>query len=147
MRVRSPPPAITYDDLLLFIDWPMRANRRRSRGLPIRPIECAVATAPIGHRITFNWRSFRSGLKWIVFSPLMFLWAAMADRTASDVEYEIQIILFGAWSVIGVVSGIGTITGASWAAPVQRVLMWILIVVLAFCVVALLAIAFYSLAR
>jgi hypothetical protein len=36
----------------------------------------------------------------------MFLWGVMADRTSSDLEYSIQVTLFGAWSVLGVISGI-----------------------------------------
>jgi hypothetical protein len=94
--------------------------------------------------VAVNWKSLRSGLKWIVFSPLMFLWGVGADRTSSDLEYETQIGLFGAWSVLGVISGIGTIAGASWAVHLQSVLRWILMAFLAFCVVALLAILFYE---
>jgi hypothetical protein len=77
----------------------------------------------------------------------MFLWGAMADSTSSDLQYSIQVTLFGAWSVLGVISGIGTIAGASWAAAVQRVLKWTLFALLAFCAVALILIAFYLLAR
>ena len=77
----------------------------------------------------------------------MFLWGVMADRTSSNLEYDIQVTLFGAWSVLGVISGIGTIAGASWAASVQRVLKWTLIALLAFCAVAVILILFYVLAR
>jgi hypothetical protein len=118
--------------------WPIAS---RSSAAPIRPINLVVAIAPVG---AINWKSLRSGLKWIVFSPLMFLWGAMADRTSSDLEYNIQVLLFGAWSVLGVISGIGTIAGASWAARVQSVLWWILMAFLALCVVALVAILLYE---
>jgi hypothetical protein len=77
----------------------------------------------------------------------MFLWGVMADRTSSDLEYSIQVTLFGAWSVLGVISGIGTIAGASWATSVQRVLVWTLFALLAFCTVALILILFDMLAR
>lgn len=90
-----------------------------------------------------HWKSLRSGLKWIVFSPLMFVWGAMADRASSNLVYDIQIGLFGAWSVLGVISGIGTIAGTSWAAHLQNVLWWILMAFLAFCVVSLLTILLY----
>src|SRR5262245_8810465 len=99
--------------------------------------------APVQHRIGSKWKSLRSGLMWIAFSPLMFLWGAMADRTSSDLEYEIQVILFGAWSVLGVISGVGTITGASWAARVQRILIWFLFALFAFCGLVLLVMAFH----
>ena len=82
-----------------------------------------------------------------MFSPLIFLWGVMADRTSSNLEYDIQVTLFGAWSVFGVIAGIGTIAGASWAASVQRVLVWALFALLAFCAGALILIAFYVLAR
>jgi hypothetical protein len=60
-----------------------------------------------------------------VFSPLMFLVGVMADSTSSDIEYSIQVVMCGTWSVFGVISGIGTIAGASWAVRVQTVLVWI----------------------
>ena len=77
----------------------------------------------------------------------MILWGVMADGTSSNLEYDIQVTLSGAWSVLGIISGIGTIAGASWAASVQRVLKWTLIALLAFCVVALVLMLFYMLAR
>ena len=77
----------------------------------------------------------------------MFLWGVMADRTSSDLEYSIQVTLFGAWSVLGVISGIGTIAGASWATSVQRVLVWTLFGLLAFCAVVVILILFDILAR
>ena len=77
----------------------------------------------------------------------MFLWGVMADRTSSDLEYSIQVTLFGAWSVLGVISGIGTIAGASWATSVQRVLVWTLFALLAFYAVVVILILFDILAR
>jgi hypothetical protein len=71
-----------------------------------------------------NWRSLRSGLAWIVFSPLAFLMAAMADAT-SDIAYDIQLVICGTWSVCGIVSGIGRIAGASWAVRLQSILCWV----------------------
>ena len=88
-----------------------------------------------------NWKSLRSGLTWIVFSPFMFFFGAMADRTSSDLAYEIQVLLSGAWSAFGVISGIGTIAGAAWAQHVQSVLQWIFIAV---CSVLLMAVVFHS---
>ena len=87
-----------------------------------------------------NWKSVPSGLAWIVFSPFMFAMGAAADRTSSDLEYEIQIGLCGAWSVLGVISGIGMIAGASWAPHLQRVLRWILYALLLVSVIAAVAV-------
>ena len=53
-----------------------------------------METGPVERSVGFNWKSLRSGLKWIVFSPLMFLWGVMADRTSSNLEYDIQVTLF-----------------------------------------------------
>jgi hypothetical protein len=88
-----------------------------------------------------NWKSLRSGLAWIVFSPLMFLWGAMADSTSSDIEYTIQVLMCGTWSVFGVISGIGTIAGASWAVRIQTVLAWVANATL---IVLLVALVFYG---
>jgi hypothetical protein len=66
----------------------------------------------------------------------MFLWGAMADATSSDLEYTIQVVLFATWALFGVISGIGTLAGASWAVRVQTVLVWIANVALALVVVA-----------
>jgi hypothetical protein len=87
-----------------------------------------------------TWKSVPSGLAWIVFSPFMFVMGAAADRTSSDLEYEIQIGLFGAWSVLGVISGIGVIAGAAWAPHLQRVLRWILYVLLVVSAIAAVAV-------
>ena len=88
-----------------------------------------------------NWKSLRAGLLWILFSPLMFMSGVMADSTSSNLEYEIQVVICGTWSVFGVISGIGTIAGASWAVRVQTVLVWI--VYAAFAVFGV-AIVFYG---
>jgi len=72
-----------------------------------------------------NWKSLRSGLLWILFSPLMFMTGVMADSTSSNLAYDIQLVICGTWSVFGVISGIGTIAGVSWAVRVQAVLVWV----------------------
>ena len=77
----------------------------------------------------------------------MFMWGVMADSTSSDLEYGIQVTLFGTWSVLGVISGIGTIAGARWAASVQRVLVWTFGALFAFLTLALILGAFQSAAR
>jgi hypothetical protein len=74
--------------------------------------------------VAVTWKTFRSGLAWIVFSPLMFLWGVMADSTSSNMAYDIQVLMFGTWSVLGVISGFATIADASWAGRVQIVLLW-----------------------
>ena len=88
-----------------------------------------------------NWKSLQSGLTWVVFSPFMFFFGVMADRTSSDLEYEIQVLLSGAWSALGVISGIGTIAGAAWAQVRPERPSWIFIAV---CSVLLMAVVFYS---
>jgi hypothetical protein len=65
---------------------------------------------------------------------------AMADRTSSNLEYDIQVGLCGAWSVLGVISGIGVIAGASWAPHLQRVLRWILYALLLVSAIAAVAV-------
>ena len=82
-------------------------------------------------------KRLRSGLCWILFSPLMFLWGVMADATSSDLEYTIQVVIFGTWALFGVTSGFGTLAGASWAVRVQTVLVWIANVALSLLVVAI----------
>ena len=59
------------------------------------------------------------------------MWGVMADSTSSNLEYEIQVVVFGTWSAAGIISGIGTIAGAWWAVRVQTVLVWIVYAALA----------------
>ena len=64
------------------------------------------------------------GLAWIILSPLAVLMALIA-KTESLPWYYAHVVLFGAWSALGVVLGLATIASAPWASPLQRVLRWI----------------------
>jgi hypothetical protein len=74
--------------------------------------------------MAIKWKPLRSGLLWIVFSPLALL-MALISTVKSDITYNVQIALFGTWSACGVISGIGRIAGASWAVRLQIILSWI----------------------
>lgn len=65
-----------------------------------------------------------SGLAWIVLSPLALL-MALISTVESLTVYYVQVVLFGAWATSGMLSGIGTIASTSWAARLQKVLLWI----------------------
>jgi uncharacterized membrane protein YidH (DUF202 family) len=52
-------------------------------------------------------------------------------KTPSDTEYAVTLVFCGAWSVLGVVAGIGRLMAASWAERLQdRLTVAILFVVL-----------------
>jgi hypothetical protein len=70
----------------------------------------------------------------------MFVMAAMADRTSFALEYNIRIGLCAAWSLLGVISGIGIVAGAAWAPHLQRVLRWSLYTLLVLSAIAVLRI-------
>jgi hypothetical protein len=74
--------------------------------------------------LAIKWKPLRSGLLWIVFSPLALL-MALLSTVKSDITYNVQIALFGTWSACGVISGFGRIAGASWAVRLQIILSWI----------------------
>jgi hypothetical protein len=74
--------------------------------------------------MAIKWKSLRSGLLWIVFSPLALLMAVISTAK-SDTTYNIQIAVCGTWSAFGVISGIGRIAGAFWAVRIQITLSWI----------------------
>ena len=65
-----------------------------------------------------------SGLAWILLSPIALL-MALISTVESLTVYYVQLALFGLWAVAGMLSGIGTITSASWAVRLQTVLLWI----------------------
>jgi hypothetical protein len=70
-----------------------------------------------------RWRALRSGILWIVFSPLALLMAMLGSD--SSVSGYAQVAVGGAWSACGIVSGCGRIAGALWAIRLQIVLCWI----------------------
>ena len=69
---------------------------------------------------------------------------AAISTVRSDMGYDIQITLFGAWSALGVVSGMGNIAGALWAVRLQVILCWIAFAAFA---VAGVVMIFYALQR
>jgi hypothetical protein len=68
-----------------------------------------------------------SGLAWIVLSPIALL-MALISTVESLTFYYVQVAVFGAWALLGVISGIGRITSASWAGRLQAVLVRIALV-------------------
>lgn len=64
-----------------------------------------------------------TGLGWMLFSPITLL-MALISSVESQTIYFVQVAAFGLWAVFGVVSGIGTVTGAPWAGRIQKVLKW-----------------------
>ncbi|MGC2457660.1 MAG: hypothetical protein WA435_06670 [Gallionellaceae bacterium] len=68
--------------------------------------------------------SIKSGLAWIVVSPIALLMALISTVESLNVYY-VQIFCFGAWSAFGVVSGIARIVGAPWTNRLQSILSWI----------------------
>lgn len=74
--------------------------------------------------MTTRANSIKSGLAWIVLSPIALL-MALISTVKSDTTYYVQIALFGVWSTCGVVSGIGRLTNATWANRLQIILAWI----------------------
>jgi len=67
-----------------------------------------------------------SGLAWIAFSPFALLMAVGAGAKAtSDAEFGTYLVVCGAWTVAGVVAGIGTIASAEWAGRLKTILLWI----------------------
>jgi len=74
--------------------------------------------------MAIDWKSARSGVLWILFSPLAVL-MAMISTVKSDTVYHLQIAVCGTWSACGVISGIGRIARVSWAVRLQIILCWI----------------------
>jgi hypothetical protein len=74
--------------------------------------------------MAIHWKLVRSGLLWIVFSPLA-LMMALISTVKSDVTYDVQVAACGTWSALGIVSGIGKMAGASWAVRLQMILCWV----------------------
>lgn len=67
---------------------------------------------------------WKSGLAWVLLSPLALL-MALISTVESLTVYYIQVAVFGAWAACGVVAGITRMASVSWAGPLQVVLLWI----------------------
>jgi hypothetical protein len=83
----------------------------------------------------------KSGVAWIVLSPIALL-MALISTVGSLTVYYVQVALFGIWAVCGVISGIGKIAKARWASRLQIVLSWIAFI---YCAVFGVLIAGYAL--
>jgi hypothetical protein len=79
--------------------------------------------------------ALKSGLAWILLSPLALL-MALISTVESLTVYYVQVALVGAWAASGIVAGIARIATVSWAGRLQRVLLWIAFAY--FCVCAVL---------
>jgi hypothetical protein len=67
--------------------------------------------------------SLRAGraIAWLLLSPLAFL-MALISTVESETIYQVQLVAFGSWSVLGMASGLGALLQTSWAVKVQRAL-------------------------
>ena len=59
---------------------------------------------------------------WLVLSPVAVL-MALISTVESPTVYFAQVFIFGLWSVLGMISGLGALLHASWASRVQRSLV------------------------
>jgi hypothetical protein len=71
-----------------------------------------------------RWPAVGVGLAWIALSPLALL-MALISTVKSQTTYDVQLAAFGAWSVAGVIAGIGTIVSARWARRLKAILSWL----------------------
>ncbi|MBI3607852.1 MAG: hypothetical protein HY207_07790 [Nitrospirae bacterium] len=66
----------------------------------------------------------KSGLTWVLLSPLALL-MALISTVESLTVYYIQIALFGTWAACGVVAGLAGMASAPWSGRLKVVLLWI----------------------
>lgn len=72
--------------------------------------------------------TWKSGLAWVLLSPLVLLTALIATpppAVESLTGYYVQVAVFGAWAACGVVAGIARMASVPWAGRLQVVLRWI----------------------
>ncbi len=58
-------------------------------------------------------------IAWLLLSPVSVL-MALISTVESEALYYAQVSVFGVWATLGVLSGIGALRRARWAAPLQR---------------------------
>ena len=72
--------------------------------------------------------TWKSGLAWVLLSPLVLL-TALISTPSPAVEsltgYYVQVAVAGAWAACGVVAGIARMASVPWAGRLQGVLRWI----------------------
>ena len=61
------------------------------------------------------------GVAWLVLSPIAVL-VALVSTVQSQTAYYVQVVAFGAWSILGMISGVASLEGAKWAHSIKRVL-------------------------
>ena len=59
---------------------------------------------------------------WLMLSPVSVL-MALISTVESEAFYYAQVSVFGLWTILGMLSGIGTLLRARWAPPLQRSLV------------------------
>jgi hypothetical protein len=73
---------------------------------------------------TSGWKVAASALAWILLSPFAVLFVLMANEQSPVVFYT-HLIGFGAWTIAGVIAGIGTIASWRWTRTLKALLAWI----------------------
>ena len=68
--------------------------------------------------------TWKSGLAWVLLSPLALL-TALISTVESLTVYYVQVAVFGASAACGVVAGIARMASVPWAGRMQVVLRWI----------------------
>jgi hypothetical protein len=90
---------------------------------------------------------WKSGLAWVLLSPLVLLMALIATpppAVESLTDYYVQVAVFGAWAACGVVVGIARMASAPWAVRLQGILLWILGVYFCACAILLAVLSILS---
>jgi fatty-acid desaturase len=64
------------------------------------------------------------GISWVILSPVIFLMAAIST-VKSSLTYNIQLVLFSAVALTGLVAGVGALYKRLWAARTLLVLSWL----------------------
>lgn len=64
----------------------------------------------------------KSGLTWVLLSPLALL-MALISTVESLTVYYVQIALFGTWAACGVVAGLAGMASAPWSGRLKVVLL------------------------
>lgn len=65
-----------------------------------------------------------SAIAWLVLSPVAAV-MALISTVESQSTYYTQVGIFGLWSCLGMISGVGSFLRATWASRIQVLLVWI----------------------
>lgn len=68
-------------------------------------------------------KSLSKAAAWILFSPVLFLMAAIST-VESETTYYVQLVIFGFATLVGVATGIAYIFGWAWGAVTGKYMLW-----------------------